>query len=437
MMIALQTTTDPVWFTAAREWLAARPALETTAGVVALLLVAWLANVVARRYLVRLVERLTAKSPIDWDDAVAQQGVFRRLAFLIPLAIVHFGIDVVPNVPPRVYNTIESIALVLMVWTVMRSADGLINAIGQIYEGLPMAKDRPVRGFLQLFKIFLYVLGAILIVAIAIGQSPLVLLGGFGAMTAVLMLVFKDTILSVVASIQMASNDMVRIGDWVEMPKYGADGDVIEIALHTVKIQNWDKTVTAIPTHAFISDWFRNWRFMSESGGRRISRDLYVDQSTIRFLGPEEIERARRFDLLRDYVAGKEAQLSEMNRPVEAGEEDPVNARRLTNVGTFRAYIFNYLQDHPQIRQDMTLLVRQREPTPDGLPIQIYCFTSTTKWAEYEGIQSDIFDHILAIVPEFGLRVFQRPSGHDLREIGLAGGAGSSQPAETSGSGLA
>jgi miniconductance mechanosensitive channel len=421
MLLALQTTTNPAWFNAAREWLAARPTLETAAGIMALLGVAWLANLLARRYLVRLVERLTAKSPIDWDNVVAHHGVFRRLAQLIPLAIVYYGIDLVPNVPPGVYNTIENVAIVLMVWTLIRSVDGLVNAVAQIYDGLHVAKDRPIRGFLQLFKIFMYGLGGILIVAIAIGESPLVLLGGFGAMTAVLILVFKDTILSVVASIQIASNDMIRIGDWVEMPKYGADGDVVEIALHTVKIQNWDKTVTTIPTHAFSSDWFRNWRFMSESGGRRIRRDLYVDQSTIRFLGDGEIDRFKRFDLLREYIAGKEAVLTDVNRPVEAGHEDPVNARRLTNVGTFRAYIFNYLQNHPQIRQDMTLLVRQREPTPDGLPIQIYCFTSTTKWAEYEGIQSDIFDHILAIVPEFGLRVFQHPSGQDLREfrIGL------------------
>jgi miniconductance mechanosensitive channel len=429
MLMVLQTNADPGWIAATRSWLAARPTLETAAGIVVLLAVAWLANFVARRYLVRLVERLTAKSAIDWDNVVAQHGVFRRLAHLIPLAIVYFGINLVPNVSPGVYNTIENIAMVLMVWTVMRSADGLLNAVGQIYDGLPMARDRPIRGFLQLFKIFMYVLGAILIVAIAIGQSPLVLLGGFGAMTAVLMLVFKDTILSVVASIQIASNDMIRIGDWVEMPKYGADGDVVEIALHTVKIQNWDKTVTTIPTHAFSSDWFRNWRYMSEAGGRRIRRDLFVDQSTIRFLQHQEIEDLKRFDLLREYLSGKETLLAQTNRPVEEAGEDPVNARRLTNVGTFRAYVFNYLQAHPEIRKDMTLLVRQREPSPDGLPIQIYCFTATTKWAEYEGIQSDIFDHILAIIPEFGLRVFQHPSGQDLREIGLAGGTGTNRPA--------
>ena len=399
----------------ARAWLQVHPGAQTALGLAVLLLIALLANVVTRRYLVRLVERLTAKSPIDWDNIVARHGVFRHLAHLVPLVIIQFGIDLVPNVPPGVYATIENIVLILIVWTALRAADAFLDAGGEIFRGLPISKDRPIQGFLQLFKIFMYVAGAIIIVSIAIGQSPLVLLGGFGALTAVLMLVFKDTILSVVASIQNASNDMIRVGDWVEMPGYGADGDVIEIALHTVKIQNWDKTVTTVPTHAFISDWFRNWRYMSESGGRRIKRDLCIDQSTIGFLTPAEVERFRRFELLKDYLSEKETDLTEANRPVE--EADPVNARRLTNVGTLRAYIYRYLRNHPRINQKMTLLVRQREPTPDGLPIQVYCFTATTAWTEYEDIQSDIFDHILAIVPEFGLRVFQHPSGEDVRNV--------------------
>jgi len=403
----------------ARIWLQVHPGTQTALGLAVLLLIAWLADVVTRRYLVRLVERLTAKSPIDWDNTVARHGVFGHLAHLVPLVIIHFGIDLVPNVPSGVYTAIENIVLILMVWTGLRAADSFLDAAGEIFRGLPISKDRPIQGFLQLFKIFMYVAGAILIVSIAIGQSPLVLLGGFGALTAVLMLVFKDTILSVVASIQIASNDMIRVGDWVEMPGYGADGDVIEIALHTVKIQNWDKTVTTVPTHAFITDWFRNWRYMSESGGRRIKRDLSIDQSTIGFLTPAEVERFRRFELLKDYMSEKEADLTEANRPVE--DADPVNARRLTNVGMLRAYIFRYLRTHPLINQEMTLLVRQREPTADGLPIQIYCFTATTAWAQYEDIQSDIFDHILAIVPEFGLRVFQHPSGEDVRTLWTPG----------------
>ena len=399
----------------ARAWLQVHPGTQTALDLAVLLLIALLADVVTRRYLVRLVERLTAKSPIDWDNTVARHGVFRHLAHLVPLVIIHFGIDLVPNVPPGVYTAIENIVLILIVWTGLRAADSFLDAAGEIFRGLPISKDRPIQGFLQLFKIFMYVVGAIIIVSIAIGRSPLVLLGGFGALTAVLMLVFKDTILSVVASIQIASNDMIRVGDWVEMPGYGADGDVIEIALHTVKIQNWDKTVTTVPTHAFITDWFRNWRYMSESGGRRIKRDLSIDQSTIGFLTPAEVERFRRFELLKDYMSEKEADLTEANRPVE--DADPVNARRLTNVGMLRAYIVRYLRNHPLINQEMTLLVRQREPTADGLPIQIYCFTATTDWAEYEDIQSDIFDHILAIVPEFGLRVFQHPSGEDVRTL--------------------
>ena len=403
----------------ARAWLQVHPGTQTALGLAVLLFIAFLADVVARRYLVRLVERLTAKSPIDWDNTVARHGVFGHLAHLVPLVIIHFGIDLVPNVPLGVYTAIENIVLILIVWTGLRAADSFLDAAGEIFRGLPISKDRPIQGFLQLFKIFMYVAGAILIVAIAIGQSPLVLLGGFGALTAVLMLVFKDTILSVVASIQIASNDMIRVGDWVEMPGYGADGDVIEIALHTVKIQNWDKTVTTVPTSAFITDWFRNWRYMSESGGRRIKRDLSIDQSTIGFLTPAEVERFRRFELLKDYMTEKEADLTEANRPVD--DADPVNARRLTNVGMLRAYIFRYLRNHPLINQEMTLLVRQREPTADGLPIQIYCFTATTDWAEYEDIQSDIFDYILAIVPEFGLRVFQHPSGEDVRTLWTPG----------------
>ena len=399
----------------ARAWLQVHPGTQTALDLAVLLLIALLADVVTRRYLVRLVERLTAKSPIDWDNTVARHGVFRHLAHLVPLVIIHFGIDLVPNVPPGVYTAIENIVLILIVWTGLRAADSFLDAAGEIFRGLPISKDRPIQGFLQLFKIFMYVVGAIIIVSIAIGRSPLVLLGGFGALTAVLMLVFKDTILSVVASIQIASNDMIRVGDWVEMPGYGADGDVIEIALHTVKIQNWDKTVTTVPTHAFITDWFRNWRYMSESGGRRIKRDLSIDQSTIGFLTPAEVERFRQFELLKDYMSEKEADLTEANRPVE--DADPVNARRLTNVGMLRAYIVRYLRNHPLINQEMTLLVRQREPTADGLPIQIYCFTATTDWAQYEDIQSDIFDHILAIVPEFGVRVFQHPSGEDVRTL--------------------
>jgi len=261
------------------------------------------------------------------------------------------------------------------------------------------------------------VLGGVLIVAAVLDRSPLLLISGFGAMTAILLLVFKDTILSLVASVQLTAQDMVRVGDWITMPQFGADGDVIDVQLHTVKVQNFDKTITTIPTHRLITDSFQNWRGMSESGGRRVKRSLYFDVSSIRFQSDEEIEHFRRFVLLARYVDDKRRELEEYNARLQGEVAADVNRRRLTNIGTFRAYAFNYLKNHPRIRQDLTLIVRQLPAGPDGLPLEIYCFTDTTVWAEYEGIQSDIFDHLIAIVPEFGLRLFQQPAGADLAAL--------------------
>ncbi|MFQ5890671.1 MAG: mechanosensitive ion channel family protein [Gemmatimonadota bacterium] len=421
MLLGIQAAPSGTMVETITAWLNTHPLIETGLGVVALLLAAWLTDVPARRYILRALERLIERSPVDWDDIVQHHGVFERLAHLVPMAVIYFGITLIPGVPDGAVSVVRAVAIILVIFIVIRSADGFLTAVNEIYEQAPISRSRPIKGYVQVVKIFMYVMGGILIVSVALDQSPLILLGGFGALTAVLLLVFKDTILSLVASVQIASNDMMRIGDWVELPQHGADGDVIEIALHTVKIQNWDKTVSTIPTHKFIAEGFRNWRYMSESGGRRIKRSLFVDQGTIRFLSDEEVERFKRFELLRDYVEAKQQALGEANRPLAGASSDEVNARRLTNIGTFRAYIFRYLQNHPSINREMTLLVQQRDPTPAGLPIQIYCFTATTEWGEYEGIQADIFDHILATVPEFGLRIFQHPSGEDLRHLGPTG----------------
>jgi miniconductance mechanosensitive channel len=255
-------------------------------------------------------------------------------------------------------------------------------------------------------------------ISLLIDQSPLILLSGLGAMAAVILLVFKDTILSLVASVQLTSNDMLRVGDWIEMPGMHADGDVIDIALHTVKIQNFDKTITTIPTHKLISESYRNWRGMSESGGRRIKRSISIDQNMIRFLSEDEVKELNRFRILRDYLARKEQEIADWNKGELAGEAEMVNARRLTNIGTLRAYIIGYLKNHRMISNDFTLLVRQLPPGPTGLPIEIYCFTATTNWGEFESIMADIFDHLLAILPEFGLKIFQEPSGSDVRLFG-------------------
>ncbi|MCH8221760.1 MAG: mechanosensitive ion channel, partial [Proteobacteria bacterium] len=272
-------------------------------------------------------------------------------------------------------------------------------------------------GYVQIAKIILYCIGAILVISTLLDRSPLLLLGSFGALTAVLMLVFRDTILSLVASVQLIGNDMVRVGDWIEMPGCSADGDVIDVALHTVKVQNWDKTITTIPTHKLISESFRNWRGMSESGGRRIKRSLLLDQNSIRFLTDEETAKFERFALLENYITTKRQELSTDNTDLSGDEAAAVNLRRLTNIGTFRAYIVSYLRGRADISDTMTFLVRQLPPGADGLPIEIYIFTNTTEWVSYEAIQADIFDHLLAIIPEFGLRVYQKPSGMDVRAL--------------------
>ena len=295
---------------------------------------------------------------------------------------------------------------------------GALDYANEIYARRPEARSRPIKGYIQVVKIAMFCGAAILMIAVLIEQSPLLLLSGLGAMAAVLLLVFKDTILSLVASVQLTSNDMLRVGDWIEMPSMDADGDVIDIALHTVKVQNFDKTITTIPTHKLIADSYRNWRGMSDSGGRRIKRALVLDQNSVRFLDEDEVAGLKRFRLLETYLARKQDEIAEWNRHELASDSDAINARRITNIGTLRAYVIAYLQSHPRIADEgFTLMVRQLPPSPQGLPLEIYCFANTIDWAEYEAIQADIFDHMLAILPEFGLRVFQQPSGLDLQGL--------------------
>jgi miniconductance mechanosensitive channel len=313
---------------------------------------------------------------------------------------------------------VRGLASAYVVLTIAWSIGNLLNALGVIYvERNPQrAQARPIKGYLQVVKLIVYLVTAILIVALLFDRDPLLLLSGLGAMTAVLMLVFKDTILSLVASVQLSSNDMLRVGDWIEMPQLNADGSVIDISLHTVKVQNWDRTITTIPTWRLISESYKNWRGMFDSGGRQVKRSIYLDQASVRFLTEDERGGLRRFALIRDYLDRKLAEIAEFNEKLIAEGKDPVNSRAVTNVGTFRAYVQAYIESHHGIKKDMLMLVRQLQPQPNGLPLEIYCYTATTAWVEYEGIQADIFDHLYAILPEFGLRVFQGPSGADIRE---------------------
>jgi miniconductance mechanosensitive channel len=399
--------------------LAAMPWLETTLFLAALVVVAFLADLVTRRVLLRLIIRAVSATPSGYGTALLDRGVISRLAHVVPALVIYAGIPYVPGLPDGVVTVIRNVANGYMILTVALSLGNLLNAIGDIYERLDpvRARNKPIKGYLQLVKIIGFIVVVILVIAVLIERSPLLLLSGLGAMTAVLMLVFKDTILSFVASVQLSSHDMLRVGDWLEMPALNADGDVIDIALHTVKVQNWDRTITMIPTWRLINESFKNWRGMSESGGRRIKRALYLDQSSVRFLTDEERAKLKRFALIDEYLDRKRAELEEYNKALLDAGRDPVNTRRVTNLGTFRAYVAAYLKTHPRVHQGMIQMVRQLQPGPTGLPLEVYCFTATTAWVEYEGIQADIFDHLYAILLEFGLRVYQEPSGADMREM--------------------
>jgi miniconductance mechanosensitive channel len=382
-----------------------------------LLLATWVASMLARSLLVHAVRRALRTLPDYWYEALVGHRVVRKLAATVPALVVHYGIALISGVPAGVQTVVQSVAGAYVVLTLALAFSRLMDAFGAVYESVDpeRANARPIKGYLQLVKIGVAVIAVILMIATLFNRDPLLLLSGLGAMTAVLMLVFKDTLLSLVASMQLSGNDMLRVGDWIEMPNLDADGDVIDISLHTVKVQNWDHTITTIPTWRLISESFKNWRGMQQSGGRRIKRALYIDKTSIRFLGDADRKRMERFALLHDYLEGKQAEIDAHNEKLRAEGLDPVNARNVTNLGTFRAYVEAYLRAHPRIHHEgMTLMVRQLQPEPTGLPLQLYCFTTTVKWTEYEAIQADIFDHLFAILPEFGLRVFQQPTGSDI-----------------------
>jgi miniconductance mechanosensitive channel len=393
------------------------PLLPTGAGLLVLLVVAILVDLIVKRILVRAVRVFAKRSSATWDDVLMTHGVLGRLVQIAPALLVFVFVPWVPGLPDEAALLIRNIAMGYMVLMMTMTVTAILSAANEIYAASPAGQERPLKGFVQLLQIVVWVLGTVLIIATVLDRSPLILLSGFGAMTAILLLVFKDTILSLVASVQLTAQDMVRVGDWIEMPKFAADGDVVDVQLHTVKVQNWDKTITTIPTHRLITDSFKNWRGMSDSGARRIKRAITIDVSSIRFQTQDEVDRFKRFSLLQDYVANKEQELSDYNTRLSNAVDADVNQRRLTNIGTFRAYAFNYLKNHPNIDQGMTLIVRQLSPGPEGLPVEVYCFTSTSEWVAYEDIQSDIFDHLLAIVPEFGLRLFQKPAGSDFAGV--------------------
>lgn len=374
-------------------------------------------NLVFKRLVRRWLETLIKRSAVKWDDFLLKWHVLDRLAPLAPALAFYALIPAALNDYPSLSAFLLRLTVVYMIALGVLVTDALLNALLDIYQSLAFSKAFPIKSLMQVLKIVTYSVGVILTVSVVANKSPIYLLSGMGALTAVLMLVFKDPILGFVAGIQLSRNQMVALGDWIEMPKYGADGSVIDLALTTVKVQNWDNTVTMIPSYALISDSFKNWRYMSESGGRRIKRAVNIDLQSVRFCTEEMLRRFEKIAYISDYIADKQKEIHEYNRTNAIDLASLANGRRLTNVGVFRAYILAYLRHHPMINQEMTLMVRQLAPTENGLPIEIYAFCKDKEWVSYEAIQSDIFDHTLSVVPEFDLRVFQSPTGADFRAV--------------------
>jgi miniconductance mechanosensitive channel len=382
--------------------------------LIALILVAGILFLFTKHIVIHSLYRLFKRTAVTWDDGLADLKVFDNLAHILPAIVVEvfatsIFLDFDEFLPLVIKLTDAYIIIVglLIVLSFLRFAEHRVSLS-------PLFSDKPLASYFQLFRIILYIATGILVLSALLGRSPIYFLSAFGAMTAIILLIFKDTILGFVASVQMSANDIVRVGDWVEMPKFNADGDVIAINLNTVKVKNWDKTVTTIPTYYFITDSFKNWRGMHESGGRRIMRSLFINVQTIKFVNPEEREQYKKYYLLTDFIIKRQEEIEHFNTEHNFDTSELINGRRMTNIGVYRHYILSYLKNHKQIRQDMTLLVRQLPIQDRGIPIEIYCFTKTTAWIEYEGIQADIFDHLVAAAGFFDLEIFQQPSGSDI-----------------------
>ena len=403
-----------------------------TIGVVGLVAVALASYLLTRLVLMPLIRQAVGRTSFKWDDVLLDSKLLHRVSLLAPFLVIWLSVETISSLKEGDnFKKLEEVVgqafwidpllkldhaiLIVLLILILSSS---LTALNKLYMTFPVSRQRPIKGYLQIANIVGWIFGGVILLAVVTGQEVGYFVTGLGAMTAVLLLIFKDTILSLVASVQLSQNDMIRVGDWIEMPGQNADGDVMDIALHTVKIQNFDKTITTVPTHKLIQEPFRNWRGMSQSGGRRIKRSIAIDMSTVRFLDDDEIERFSKFSPLQKYMASKRDELQAHNDGIATGPDGFGDPRKLTNIGTFRAYVIQYLRAHPRLHQSgMTLLVRQLAPTPKGLPIELYVFSNDTSWVNYEGIQADIFDHLLSMLPEFGLRAFQEPTSGDFRTI--------------------
>lgn len=375
-------------------------------------------HIFLHKVVIRSLERLALRSTYTWTAAFFGSKLFKRLALALQGIIIYVQARLWLSDDSFSQPLLQTMAHLWVIMFILLSLFSLLNTVLELGRESDLARRLPVRGLFQGVKLTAAIIAGILMIAVLIGKSPLILFSSLGAMTAVTMLVFKDSIMGLVAGIQLSANKMLEVGDWLEMPKYGADGDVIDIGLTTVKVRNFDKTITTIPTYALISDSFRNWRGMFESGGRRIKRSFNIDVNSVRFLNEDDLERLYKARLLEPYLSSKISEINQHNREQNVDLSSLINGRRLTNLGTLRAYLLQYLQVHPGIHKEMIQMVRQLQPEADGIPMELYCFTSTTNWVDYEVIQADIFDHIFAVLPAFDLRAHQSPTGYDIRALG-------------------
>jgi len=394
-------------------WLDKYPLFANSIKLVFLLLLSAFIYSISKKLLTTTIRKITAKTKTKYDDAFFDETLIRRVSYLIPLFLIDMFSFWLKGWDAFLSQTMHILVLITMLLVI----SAFLNSLTRVLENIKKFRNRPIKGYIQVIKIIIWIWGLILLVGIITSKDPWAIIGGLSAMTAVIILVFKDTILSFVASIQISSYDLVRVGDWIEVPAFGADGDVIDLSLNVVKIQNWDKTISVIPTYKLLDSTFKNWRGMEETGGRRIKRSIYIDQNSVKFADDKLLAKFEKIELLKDYVRRKKEEIEKYNQAHNIDTENPVNGRRMTNLGTFREYLKAYLRNRDDINKNLTFLVRQLQPGPQGLPIEIYVFTNTTEWNKYEEIQSDIFDHILAVVQEFDLKIFQNPSGRDFKKL--------------------
>ncbi len=389
--------------------------------ILALAVLAYLISKLTRHLMIPFFVRATTLSKSDWDDLLVRNRFFDPLSIIIPVIVVYATVGILLVEYPFLAEMIRRLSMTILVFLAVRMLNSVLYTVEDIYKRSEISKRKPIGGYLSMVRIAMFILAGIFIVSTITDQSPWGIVSVFGGLTAIVLLVFKDTILGFVASLQLVSHDMIRVGDWIEMPKFDADGDVIDVSIHTVKVQNWDMTITTIPTYALVSNAFKNWRGMSQSGGRRIKRALLLDMNSIRFCTPEMLEKYSKFISVKEYLLKKQEEAASSNKEHDSEKGVIENNNQQTNIGIFRAYLKSYLTNHPKINQNMTLLIRYLPPTPKGLPIEIYVFSNDQVWTNYEDIQADIFDHIIAILPEFDLRVFQEPSGFDFQSLEVIG----------------